>query len=83
MGLAGSSDSGLWVWCILAVDVGQSTVGLVEVGESGASASRLQGGRSSAANMSFTLEVVRYLCRSNEQPFSAGITSRLLMSLVL
>lgn len=43
MGLAGSSDSGLWVWCILAVDVGQSTVGLVEVGESGASTSRLQG----------------------------------------
>ena len=33
MGLAGSSDSGLLGWGILAVDADQSVMGLVEVGE--------------------------------------------------
>ena len=42
-GLVGSSDSGLLSWCILAVDGDQSVVKLVEVGESGASASGLHG----------------------------------------
>ena len=45
MGPVGSSDSGLLGWCILAVDGDQSKVKLVEAGESGMSASGLQGWR--------------------------------------
>ena len=43
MGLVGTADSGSLGWCILAVDGDQSVVKLVEVGESGASASGLHG----------------------------------------
>ena len=43
MGPVGSSDSSLLGWCILAVDVDQYMVEVVEVGESDASASGWQG----------------------------------------